>query len=200
MLTVLAVIGARMVFALPLELQANWIFRAVGLPRGAKIFVATRRIFLLLCVVSVWLISAVVCFGLWPWHQAAADLIVLGLLGTILVDLTLYGFRKIPFACSYLPGKSQVHMVFITAIRLVLLVAQGVTFERQALREPHTMLATLLALGVVAVALTWRTTVLALSDEEGLQFEAVDPSALLELGLSRDGGMPAVPPPDQPIS
>lgn len=43
-------------------------------------------------------------------------------------------------------------------------------------------------LGVAAVAIRWRTTVLARCDEEGLQFEEQGTPGILELGLQRDGG------------
>ena len=33
-------------------------------------------------------------------------------LGILLVELCLYTFPKLPFTCSYLPGKAQVHFVF----------------------------------------------------------------------------------------
>ena len=187
MMMALAVLGLRVVFAFPLELRANWIFRAVGLRDGGKILIASRRALLLLSVAPVWVISAAVCFWLWPWQQAAAHLAVLGLLGIILADVALFGFRKIPFTCSYLPGKSQVHMIIVAAVILISLVAQSVTWEQEALQKPGMMAAMLALLGLAAVAIRWRIAVLARSDEEGLQFEEEGTPAVLELGLYRDG-------------
>lgn len=198
MMMALAVMGARVVFAFPLELRANWIFRAVGMHDAAKILVASRRALLLLSVAPVWLISAAVCFWLWPWRQAAAHLAVLGLLGTILADVCLWGFRKIPFTCSYLPGKSQVHMIVVAAVILILLVAQSVIWEQEALQRPGIMAAMLTLLAVAAVAIRWRITVLARSDQEGLQFEEEGTPAVLELGLYRDGVALGSRPPGPP--
>jgi hypothetical protein len=115
----LAIVGARVVFALPLQLPANWIFRSIGVQAGPGTLAATRRALLALSLVPVWLATAVVCLRLWPWRAAAAHLAVLGLLGVALTDLALHGFRKIPFACSYLPGKSALHMVFLAALGLM---------------------------------------------------------------------------------
>lgn len=197
MMMALAVMGARVVFAFPLELRANWIFRAVGVHGAGRILIGSRRALLLLSVAPVWLISAAVCFWLWPWRQAAAHLAVLGLLGMMLADVCLWSFRKIPFTCSYLPGKSQVHMIIVAAVVLILLVAQIVVGELEAVRKPGMMAATLALLGVAAVAIRYRTTVLAKSDEEGLQFEETNP-AVLELGLYRDGAVLGTPPRDPP--
>ena len=47
-----------------------------------------------------------------PLSQAAAHLVILALLGLILADLNLLGFYKVPFTCSYLPGKSNIQFSF----------------------------------------------------------------------------------------
>ena len=120
MMIVLAAVGTRVAFALPLDLRANWIFRVIGVRGGLESLAASRRALLLLSVAPVWLATAVVCLGLWPGRQNAAHLVVLGLLGMILADICLLGFRKIPFTCSYLPGKSRVHMVFLGALGVLL--------------------------------------------------------------------------------
>jgi len=188
MMTALAVMGTRVVFALPLELRANWIFRAVGVRDPGKMLIAGRRALLLLSLTPVWLVSAVVCFCLWPWRQAAAHLVVLGLLGIILADIALYGFRKIPFACSYLPGKSQVHMVVIGVVLLMTLVPQSVIFEQQALLNPWKMAEMLMLVALAAIGVRWGTAILTKWDETELRFEEEAP-ALVELGLYRDGAV-----------
>ena len=132
----LAVMGTRVVFALPLDLRANWIFRITGAHSPSKSLAAARRSLLLLSVMPVWLATAALCLTLWPWPQAAGHLALLGLLGILIADLCLHGFRKIPFTCSYLPGKSQVHMVFLGAAFLTQAVILGVKVELRALQDP----------------------------------------------------------------
>ena len=107
----------------------------------------------------------------------------------LLGDLALRGFWKLPFTCSYLPGKSQVHMVFLGAVGLMWGVMLGVKWERQALQEPHRMAAMLLLFGVAAICGRWVRP-----DEEELRFEEEATPAVLELGLHRDGVMPIGPP------
>jgi len=127
-----------------------------------------------------------------------AHLAVLGLLGIILADVCLWGFRKIPFTCSYLPGKLQVHMIVVAAVILILLVAQSVVWEQEALQKPGMMGAMVALLGVAAIGIRWRIAALARSDEEGLQFEEEGTPAVLELGLYRDGVVLGAPPRDPP--
>ncbi|MGC1617394.1 MAG: hypothetical protein WA765_02780 [Candidatus Acidiferrum sp.] len=198
MMLALMVIVLRVAFALPLELRANWVFRSVGLIDSSQTLTAVRRALILLSVAPVWLGSAAMCLWLWPWRQAAGHLVVFSLLGMILVDLALYSFRKIPFTCSYLPGKSQVHMIVAAAVVLISVVAQIVVWEQEALQKPGLTAAMLTLLGVAAVAIRWRTTASAKSDEEGLQFEEEGTPAVLELGLYRDGSVLGSRPPDLP--
>lgn len=188
MMTVLAVIGLRVAFAFPLEPRANWIFRMVGIDNGWSIASARRRALLLLTVAPVWAVAAVTCLVMWPWGHAAVHLIVLPLLGTILADIALYRFRKIPFTCSYLPGKSPVHMIFLGAVGLVLLVTESVALEERALHQPRETIVMLVLLVAVAVGVRWRIRLEARSDEE-LRFEEEAAPAILELGLYRDGAV-----------
>jgi CubicO group peptidase (beta-lactamase class C family) len=192
----LAVGGTRVVFALPLDLRANWIFRVAGVRGGPETLAATRRSLLLLSVAPVWIGSALLSLRLWPWRQAAGHLAVLGLLGLFLANLALHGFRKIPFACSYLPGKSQVHMVFLGAVALMWFVMLSVRFERDALQSPRSMAAMIFLFAVAALGGRWATAILAREGEE-LQFEETPPPAVLELGLHRDGVLPLGPPPPE---
>src|SRR6185295_20419060 len=94
---VLATLGTRVAFALPLDLRANWIFRVIGVRGGLQTLAASRRALLVLSVLPVWLVTAVVCLWLWPGRQNAGHLVVLGLFGMILADICLLRFRKIPF-------------------------------------------------------------------------------------------------------
>jgi len=149
---------------------------------------------LLLSVAPVWLGSAALCLRLWPWRQAAGHLAILGLIGIILADISLHGFRKIPFACSYLPGKSQVNMVFLGAVLLLWGVMLSVKFERQALQESRSTAWMIAIFGLAACAVRLGTAALARSHLDDLRFEESSAPAVLELGLHRDGVMPLGPP------
>ena len=90
------VFGMRIVFAMPLELRANWIFRVTAVRGTADYLAAGRRPLFVLAVAPVWLASAALLFSIWPWRAVVEHLAVLGLWGMILAYLSLYGFQKIP--------------------------------------------------------------------------------------------------------
>jgi hypothetical protein len=121
----LCIIGTRMSFSRPLDLQANWLFRVAPVRGAAACLSATRRALLALSVFPVWLASAVVLLWYWPWKAAAEHLLLLGLFGTLVVECWLIGFRKIPFSCSYLPGKSKIHVMFVAGVLVVPIILQN---------------------------------------------------------------------------
>lgn len=186
------VVGTRVVFAMPLDLRANWIFRVTSIHRTQQYLTAIRRPLFVLSVGPVWLVSAVVLLTAWPWLRAAGHLAILGLWGTILAYVSLYGFHKIPFTCSYLPGKSQVNLMFVAAGGLLQALGFGVAYELRALRDPVSYAILFGVLGVAAVGCWRRTVALANSEESMVRFEEEESPAILSLGLFRDGALPTV--------
>jgi hypothetical protein len=129
----------------------------------------------------------VLFLSLWPWRPAAEHLVVLGLLGIILVELCLHGLHKIPFTCSYLPGKSNLHITFCLWLMLGLnLTYLSADFERRALSDPGRFASILALLCIGVIAAWWRTARANLEHTE-LQFEDELPPLISSLGLHRDG-------------
>jgi hypothetical protein len=185
-----AVVGTRVVFSMPLDLRANWIFRLTEVREASRYMAAIRRPLFVLALTPVWMVTAALFLSIWPWRPALGHLIVLGTCGIILAYVCLYGFQKIPFTCSYLPGKSYFHMAFLGALGFLFLVLRGVALEWRALHDPASYARMLIVLGLLAALARWRTVVLAKSQEAIVQFEEVAPPAILSLGLNRDGVLP----------
>jgi hypothetical protein len=175
------IIGIRAVFALPIALKANWIFRVTegGTPR--QYLAAIRRPLFVLGVAPVWIASACVFFSIWPSKRAAEHLAILALAGAIVAYLCLIGFRKIPFTCSFLPGKSRIHMAILGGPMLLLVVVSEATrAEAAALHHASSLPAILVTLVVAVIALRWFTT--RATDEE-VRFEESEAPAVLTLNL-----------------
>jgi CubicO group peptidase (beta-lactamase class C family) len=189
-----AMIGTRVTFSIPLDLRGNWIFRVTAARRVPECLAASRRSLLLLSAAPVWIASAGFCFWLWPWRAAAGHLAILALMALILGELCLHGFHKIPFTCSYLPGRSQVHLAILGALVLIWFIVLSIQYERKALDEPALFVPAFIGLVVVWACLRWRTTAHASSEEAEVRFEEVAAPAVLRLGLNRDGAWPIEPP------
>jgi len=105
---------------------------------------------LVLAALPIWIAGAALFITIWPLPQAVGHLIVLVLLGEILADFCVHGLRKIPFTCSYLPGKANIHLAFgASALLLVILTDIFAIIEKNALQDPVRYLKLLAFLAVV---------------------------------------------------
>jgi hypothetical protein len=176
-----AVLGVRVVMAMPHTLRANWIFRMTE-TRSVREYVASvRRSFVVMALVPVWLLLALLFLLRWPTLPVVGHLVVLGLVGMIVVELCLYGFHKLPFTCSYLPGQSKVFVVF-WGLLLVIAPLIAARFEIRMLHRPFSYFCIVALLAVILTVARWRTDSSARSAEE-LAFEEEYPPELLALGL-----------------
>jgi hypothetical protein len=185
-----AVLGTRVVFSLPLEFRANWIFRIMPRAGVSECLAATRRSLYGLSVAPVWIASAALFFWLWPWRTAAEHLAVLALLGTIVAELCLHGFQKIPFTCSYLPGKTHFNMALMYLVVFLLAVEWGASLEMGALSSPARFAAAIAIFMCAAGLARWRTAVQAKAEEAEVQFDESPEPAIFALDLHRDGVTP----------
>jgi hypothetical protein len=151
-----SVVGLRNVFPLPISLTANWVLRTTQLCPPQKYIAATRRTQLLFAVLPVWLASACLSFFYRPWYQVAEHLVVLALLGFAFAEMSLIGFHKVPFTCSYLPGKSNFQLTFWAFVVVLLILSVSFApFEQSVLGEPVHFAELIAALGAAALGL-WR--------------------------------------------
>jgi hypothetical protein len=177
------VVGTRVAFSMPLALRANWIFRMTEVRSTREYLAAIRRPLFVLAVAPVWLASAALLLSIWPWRLAAGHLVVLGLWGVFLAYVCLHGFHKIPFTCSYLPGKSNIYAACLLSIGALRPVSECVEYERRALEYPASYIKILVVLAVAVVCARWRTVTLAKSEETVLQFDEAPEAEIISLDL-----------------
>jgi hypothetical protein len=183
-------VGTRVVFAMPIDLRANWIFRITPIRGSAQCLRASRRSLLVLALVPVWAGTAILLLSVWPWRRAASHLIILGIFGLILADLCLHNFRKIPFTCSYLPGRSNIHVTLMFCVFLMIdITAAGIEWELRGLGDARHF-ALMVGILCLAAILVRRQTAVEKWDDGPPVFEKVLPSSVITLGLPRDGGLP----------
>jgi hypothetical protein len=180
-----AVVGLRGVFSLPVALQANWMLRVTQQQPASVYLGSARRILLLLGVLPVWLWAAAFSFPFRPWMPVAGHLVILALLGVCVVELSLAGFRKVPFTCSYLPDKSNIQVVFWGLFAIFVLLSVLVhLIERPSLGDPakFLLLASVLALAAVGTRLWNRSQ----EERAELYYEEVPEPPLVTLNLTLD--------------
>jgi hypothetical protein len=179
------VAGLRNVASMPITLRANWIFRITELSAPTAYLCAVRRALLVCSVVPVWIGSGVFLCAFLPLRMVAQHLLALALVGGILIELCLYSFRKIPFTCSYLPGKGNLHFAFwACAVVLLPVFGQVAEWETEMLATPVRFAAMILVLGASLLVMRWwRASTF--SPVETLQFDESESPLLQSLSLNR---------------
>ena len=100
---------------------------------------------------------------------AATHLAILGLLGAIVAEVCLQGFQKIPFTCSYLPGKTNIHVTFVFSVMVLLqFLAYCAGLELRAMAHPVQYLTAIAALGGALLFARWRTAAQTDADDIGI--------------------------------
>lgn len=182
------ILGARIVFALPIALPCNWIFRVTAVQSPAAYFAAVRKSLYALTAFPIWIASAVFFFAIWPGRSALQHLCVLVLAGVLIVEKSLNGFRKIPFACSYLPGKAKLNITLGLYASLVLFTAhQGGLLEFWAMQGLARYLALIFFLAVAAAWARFRFNAFAAAPFTSIQFEDRPPGEIFRIDLGHDG-------------
>lgn len=151
----LAVLGLRAIFSLPISLNANWVLRTTQLHPTSKYVAGTRGTLLLFSVVPMLITITLLGLNYRPWYRVAGHLVLLALFGCVFVELALFRFDKVPFTCSYMPGKANVQVIFWGAVFVwIILAVLAGTYELHALQNPSkfaifagTLIAMFLALG-----------------------------------------------------
>lgn len=183
-----AVVGTRTIFALPIALPANWIFRITAVHSPAAYFAAVRKSLYTIAALPVWIATAIVYLSIWPGRPALEHIVVLALIGIVMAERSLYQFRKIPFACSWLPGSTHGKMkAGIWGCVFIVLATAAAATELWTMEKAARMVVLLAILGAVAVRARHRSTEFAADPGNRLQFEDSPPADIYALDLRQDG-------------
>ncbi|HKF02337.1 MAG TPA: hypothetical protein VKB49_08480 [Candidatus Sulfotelmatobacter sp.] len=146
--TFLLLIGMRIVFEIPVEIRANWIFQLMLDSDRQECEPLARTV--MLTAVLPWLLA--LTFGIYCYLAgvvvASLHTLLVLIWSILLTNVLLIRFHKLPFTCS-LPVFKQHSIVILISLCFGFLIYAGSTaeFEASALSEPVRML------GLLPVAL-----------------------------------------------
>jgi hypothetical protein len=111
-LSFFAVSGLRAAFNFPAELRANWIFQLCESEDSMPHMRAARKWIVLMGMVPLFALLAPLEVWFRGWRLAFIHLTFALALSLVLLNMLLIWFRKIPFTCSYFPGKTSMAVMF----------------------------------------------------------------------------------------
>ncbi len=180
-LAVLMILALRYLFSIPVTLQANWMFQTADQEGRAAWLAAVQRFVIAGAIVPVYLASLPASIAILGWLRAFAVTALGALVALLCFERLFRDWCKLPFTCSYLPGKQMVWlllfrysvaMLYFAAIPPMLLAASG-------------ELAAFLALATALVLLwrRWRGKRLAQWAEGALLWEETQEAEVMALHL-----------------
>jgi hypothetical protein len=105
-------VGLRLAAVYPASIQANWIFRLTEAPGSTDYAAGVRSAALRSVVLPLLVLLAIPYTILWGPAMAAAHLGLALLVSLVTVEWLFLGFPKIPFTCTYLPGRANLRVTW----------------------------------------------------------------------------------------
>ena len=106
-----SLVGIRIVFDIPANLKANWLFQLTQKVDLAPYFTGIRKavlVFAVLPQILFWLLF----YGFsWGW-TAVGHCIYAFTLAIILIEVLFTGYRKLPFTCTFVPERANLKLMW----------------------------------------------------------------------------------------
>jgi hypothetical protein len=136
-LSFFAVSGLRAAFNLPAELRANWIFQVAESEERWAHISAARKWIVVMGIAPLLLLLAPFEVIFRGWVLGLIHLSFALVLALLMLNLLLVWFRKIPFTCSYFPGKtSMAGMAFVYILSFLFYSWAMASLEARMIRSP----------------------------------------------------------------
>lgn len=171
--------GFRAVFQFPAELTSNWLFRITELRWAEIARSVTRKRVLVSGLLPVLLLLAPAEMAVWRDWRVPFHIVFQFATGALLIELMFWTFDKVPFTCSYFPGRTNLSILLV--LYLYGFTAYSFNLADLELTIEHHAVFEVLFLTAAAVVLTlsWRRH----REPTAAQFDAYEP-AIQTLDLS----------------
>lgn len=142
-------VGMRSVVNIPSFLEANWVFQLTGEKRLDHYAAGFRKGIVFYVLFPLFVLVFFFFSLLWGWKIGALHCLYGFILAALIMEALFLKFHKIPFTCSYFPGKAKVHLFwFFYLAAFALYVSLVSTLELALLKKTSLFI---LFVGVSAV-------------------------------------------------
>jgi hypothetical protein len=109
-------IGTRTIVNIPAAKAANWIFKLTEGTDKKNYFSGLKKGIFFFLLLPLFAVLFLFYFFLWGWPLAFYHCLFAIIVSLLLMEVLFINYRKIPFVCSYLPGKAKIHLSWIIYI------------------------------------------------------------------------------------
>ena len=185
-------VGTRTGLAIPVEPRANWVFRIREPFDRVQAIAGVRSALIVVGVVPMIVIAASSAGYLWGAGVAVMHTTFCALMGWFLVEILLIRFDKLPFTCTYLPGKARLGMLWPLYLQgFIAFSYTSAAAEVKLLHNPSALAKVLFVVFAATVILTIRRQRW-LSDLLAFRFQEEDHTAMFT-GFHLSEGLASTP-------
>ncbi len=123
-MTLMGIAGLRMAFLVPVLSRANWIFRMTDSPRSRRAHLSVVDRSLTRWVLAPAVVTGVVLQVLVLKSAALSTIPLTMILGLLMVEVALAGWRRVPFTCTWIPGQRPLVFILLTSAVALAFVAK----------------------------------------------------------------------------
>jgi hypothetical protein len=175
-------VAVRASLVLPMQYRANWIFKMTEDPATRRDQFRVVDYLASICLAAVPAAWSVLIWWIATGRPSATAAIVVALIGLVSVHAVLFDWRRIPFTCSYLPGKRFIfYSITIAILSFAFYMAVGAALVTIARSSTTRMVVIVMILATAAWLL--RRYRLGSWGQTPLMFEDEFPDRVLELQL-----------------
>jgi hypothetical protein len=188
----LLLVGIRVVIAIPSEPKARWLFRVCEPADRYAAIAGARDTMMLLVVFPATALALVQGLVFWTVQAAVSHALFCWVVGRFLAEMLLLRTDKLPFACTYYPGKSRVFTLwplYVIAFFLYTVLFAAVDLAFTTRPRGLAIFCSIALLLTAALAYQRRRTLASLP---GLRFEEEDPDLMFQ-GFNLSEAIAAAP-------
>ena len=180
-LSLLVTVGLRYLFSLPDSVRANWLFQTMDRDGSAAWLGAVERFVVWCGIAPLFLAALPAAIGIFGWVRAAAVTLLGFCAALVWFEAMFREWRKLPFTCSYLPGKQPMWAIVLRYALASSLVGPFGLLILHSSSAPMTFIALL----TFEAALWWRLRMARrrMWAECSLCYEELPQAVIMTLGL-----------------
>jgi hypothetical protein len=177
--------GLRYAYTVPAELRANWIFQLAGSAKPEELLRGVRKATAVITVLPLFVLPLPLHVALWGWSISLVHTVFGGVVSFLLMEVVLLSLGKMPFTCSYVPGKANLKATWPVYVLLYLGYVALCTWVEILILSDRMRLAWFVAAAAVchAALSTWRRRLL--QDDFALLYDEVPEPVVRTLGLQQ---------------
>ena len=153
--SVLVQTGLRSLFAIPVEVKANWAFRMAEPVRLSEALAGGAAALTVAGVLPSMLLAFASAAWLWGPVAGVKHAIFCGAVGIVLVQVLMRAADKVPFTCTYFPGAARIGKFWPFYLTAFSLITYGMADREVHLLQNPPAFAIVVGLLALTAALLW---------------------------------------------